>query len=192
MMPEGTKGPPRIAERLRANRFDNMPPTTPSRASAFLAWLEALSDWQFSGALYLLRWAIVLPLGLILSPLSSSADTFQPEGNPWRYLIPFLVVAPAIETLIECSVPYWVMYGMLNRQRRSPAPFVVVSASIMVLLHPLTPVVMAMAFITGAFLAYVYFHFAAQGHLKAFFHTAVFHSAINVIGWTMILINATA
>ena len=58
----------------------------------------------------------------------------------------------------------------------------------MVLLHPLTPVVITFAFVTGSFLAYVYAHFAPQSRFKAFLHTAVFHAAINVVGWTAILI----
>ena len=61
----------------------------------------------------------------------------------------------------------------------------------MVVLHPLLPMVIVMASITGAFLAYVYIHFAPMSLGKAFLHTAVFHSAINAVGWTMIFIQST-
>jgi hypothetical protein len=160
--------------------------------SSFMAWLDSLSDWRFTGTLYLIRWAIVVPLSLLLSPLATSADAFQADGNPWAYLIPFLVVAPALETLAECSLPYWLMYRVLKLRRQSDWPFVVVAATIMVLLHPLTPVVVVMAFITGAFLGYVYAHFARYSQGKAFLHTATFHAAINAVGWVMLLLNATA
>lgn len=164
-----------------------MTETAPQRANTFRAWLDALSDWQFTGTMYLLRWVVILPLALVLSPISSPHDTFQAEGTPWHFLIPFLFVAPTLETLIECSMTYWLMYGVLKRPRRSPWPFVIASATLMVLLHPIQPVVVVMAFTTGAFLAYVYDHFAPRSHLKAFLHTAVFHGGINAVGWTMML-----
>jgi hypothetical protein len=96
--------------------------------------------------------------------------------------------APTLETLIECTAPYWFMDRVLKLERRSPWPFVIVSALIMVLLHPLTPIVILMAFITGCFLAYVYAHFAPRSQWKAFLHAALFHAAINLVGWTMLLV----
>ena len=164
-----------------------MQPTSSSRVSSFLAWLDTLSDWRFTGTLYLLRWAVILPLALLLTPLATAADPFRAEGDPWGYLLPFLIVAPTLETLIECSLPYWIMHRWLQVPTHSPWPFVSVSAMVMVLLHPLTPVVVVMAFITGSFLAYVYAHFAPRNHAKAFLHTAVFHAGINGVGWTMLL-----
>jgi hypothetical protein len=163
----------------------------PSRASSFGGWLNALPDWQFTATLYLLRWAVILPLAIILSPFSSPTDEFEAHGSPLSYLIPFLVAAPVIETLIECSVPYLVMHGVLRLPRRSPWPFVLVSAVLMVVLHPITPNVVVFAFVTGGFLAYVYAHFAAQSQLKAILHTAVYHAAINLVGWTMMFMAAT-
>jgi hypothetical protein len=157
-------------------------------APPFFARINALPDWQFTGTLYLLRWAVLLPLTLALWPFSSRGDAFHGEGDPSGYLIPFLIVAPTLETLIECSLPYWVMHRLLGWNRRTPWPFVVVSAMLMVLLHPLTPIVITFAFVTGSFLAYVYAHFAPQSHVQAFLHTAVFHAGINIIGWTMMFI----
>jgi hypothetical protein len=168
-----------------------METSAPRRRSAFFIWLDGLSDQRFTLTLYLLRWAIVLPLSWLLSPFVTSADMFKMSSpDPWFYLIPFIVVAPAIETLLECTVPYSLMYKLRGRRPRSPWPFVVFAALAMVALHPLTPVVMVFAFITGAFLAYVYRHFASQSQLKAFLHTAAFHAAINIVGWIGILLQS--
>lgn len=162
-----------------------------SRVSHFLEWLETRPDWQFTGTLYLVRWAIVLPLGWMLSPFITNAGTYQFEGDVWGYLFPFLVVAPTLETLIECSLPHWIMYRVLKVNRRSSWRFVFVSAMLMVVLHPLQPIVILMAFITGSFLAYVYFHFAKESHLRAFLHTAVFHAGINLVGWMLLWMSAS-
>jgi hypothetical protein len=181
-----------IRNSVPLHRQISMNATAPGRLASFGAWLNSLPDWKFTATLFALRWLIILPLAALLSPWTSDADAFRAEGGPWRYLIPFLVVAPTLETLIECTLPYWLLHGWLKLSRRSVWPFVVVSATVMVLLHPLTPMVAVMAFITGAFLAYVYAHFAPQGGVKAFLHTAVFHAAINLVGFTMILISAMA
>jgi hypothetical protein len=166
-----------------------METSTSPRRPAFFIWLDGLSDPRFTLALYLLRWAIVLPLGWLLSPFGTSSDTFKMSSpDPWFYLIPFIVVAPTLETFLECTLPYSLMYKRRGRRPWSPWPFVVFGALAMVALHPLTPLVMIFACITGAFLAYVYGHFAPQSQLKAFLHTALFHAAINIVGWTGILL----
>jgi hypothetical protein len=155
--------------------------------------LNGLKDWQFTFVLYLLRWAIVLPLGLLLSLFANSGDGFKASSSdPWFYFLPFLVIAPPLETLIECTLPYLLMYKGSGHRPKSPWPFVIVSALIMVVLHSLTPIVITFAFITGAFLAYVYVHFAPQSQVKAFFHTALFHAGINLVGWTTLLIQSGA
>jgi len=155
----------------------------------FSNWLHALPAWKFSGALYLLRWAVILPLSYILSRTVSVPPeaVFQFEGNPWYYLIPFLFVAPLLETLLECSLPHWIMYGLLKLQKKSPWPFVVVSALVMVSAHPLVIPTVVFAFVTGAFLAYVYHRFATESRGKAILHTAVFHAGINIVGWSMLM-----
>jgi len=168
-----------------------MEPSPSSTRSPLFVWLDGLSDQRFTLFLYLLRWAIVVPLGWLLSPFTTSADTIKmPSADPWSLVIPFLIVAPVLETFLECTLPYTLMYRLRGRQPRSPWPFVVLAALAMVALHPLTPVVIVFAFITGAFLAYVYRHFAPQSQLKAFVHTAVFHAGINIVGWTGILLQS--
>lgn len=163
-----------------------------SKLSQFLTWLNILPAWQFTGTLYFLRWLVIVPVALVLSPFTSSDAEFHGSGDPWQYFLPFLVVAPTLETLIECTLPYWVLSNVLNVRREPYWPFVFVSATAMVVLHPLLPTVIVFAFITGAFLAYVYAHFAPQSHFKAFLHTAVFHAGINLVGWTIILVQSLA
>lgn len=158
-----------------------------SKISSFLNWLNGLPDWRFTGTLYLLRWLIVVPLAFALWPFGSQERAFHGTFTPWEYLLPFLVLAPTIETLIECTLPYCILCHLLKVQRRPHWPFVFIAAMMMVVLHPLYLTVVVFAFITGLFLAYVYAHFAPQSQRKAFLHTAVFHSCINLVGWSMIL-----
>lgn len=164
--------------------------TTPPPRRSFANWLHSLPDWQFTGVLYLLRWAVIIPLAVLSYPFTTAEAAFQAEGDPFRYLLPFLVVAPVLETLLECALPYWLMYGLFRRTPQSPWPFVVVAALAMVVLHPLVPPVILFAFITGAFLGYVYVHFALLSRWKAFLHTVVFHAGINLIGWLTMLWNS--
>lgn len=164
-----------------------MATTTQTLGQSFSNWLHSRPDWQFTVTLYLLRWAIIIPLAVLLRPFTTSEAAFPAEGDPFRYLLPFLVVAPTLETLMECALPYWLMYGLFGRTPQSPWPFVIVAALAMVVLHPLVPTVVVFAFITGAFLGYVYVHFAPRSRWKAFLHTVVFHAGINLIGWLTIL-----
>jgi hypothetical protein len=157
-----------------------------SDESTILSWLNGLPDVLFTVTLYLIRWAIVLPLSLLLSPVATSADRAQTAGDPLLSLAGFLIFAPVLETLIECALPYWIMRRIFGWSRRSFMPFVLVSACVMVILHPLSHIVSTFAFITGSFLAYVYAHFAPGSQWKAFVHTAAFHAAINAVGWMMI------
>ena len=165
----------------------------PAPSFSFRDWLNGLKDWQFTLVLYLLRWAIILPLGYLLSPLSTSGDNFHPNSSdPLTYLLPIVFFDPAVETFIECVVPYWVMYGIVKRQPQSPWPFVIISVLIMVALHPLTPLVFIFTTITGSFLAFVYGHFASKSQMNAFLHTTAFHAGINIVGWTGIFLQSIA
>ena len=61
--------------------MENSPPPT---RSPFFVWLDGLSDQRFTLFLYLLRWAIVVPLGWLLWPFTTPADTFKmPSADPW-------------------------------------------------------------------------------------------------------------
>ncbi len=147
--------------------------------------LDALQDWQFTLVLYLLRWAIILPLSALLSPLATSADSLRPANfDPLSFFFSLVLIDPAVETLIECTVPYWVMCAILGRRPRSTWPFVILSTLVMVALHAMTPLVILFTSITGSFLAFVYGHFASKSQWKAFLHTTAFHAGINIVGWT--------
>ena len=43
--------------------------------------------------------------------------------------------------------------------------------------------------IAGGFLAYCYAHFVPNGIWKAILATAVFHAAMNLVGWTMLVVS---
>jgi hypothetical protein len=155
----------------------------------FFTWLHTLPGWQFTLVLYLLRWAIVLPLGFLVQPFATSTDHVQvSSGDPVSFLLFGVLLDPLIETLLECSLVYIVLHSILRVSTYRVRPFVFCSAIAMVLLHPLTPVVSIFAFITGSFLAYVYAHFAPINHIRAIKHTAAFHMGINLVGWVLMLL----
>jgi hypothetical protein len=58
----------------------------------------------------------------------------------------------------------------------------------MALFHPMLPAILP-SLITGAFLAYCYAHFAEKGVGQAILATIGFHGAINIVGWTMIIMS---
>jgi hypothetical protein len=58
----------------------------------------------------------------------------------------------------------------------------------MALVHPMLAAILP-SLITGAMLAYCYAHFAIRGAGQAILATTVFHGAINIVGWTIIVIS---
>lgn len=154
--------------------------------------LDALPPVRFTVALYLLRWLAIVPL-MILLPSPASAATME-----WLRAMPIpdaafglLIDAPLSETVIECLLPYLVLQLALRRTRyagcRRHWPFIALSALIMVALHPLEPRTITATTITGSFLAYTFAHFAPTSRGRAFLATAVFHAAINMVGFAMVL-----
>ena len=62
-------------------------------------------------ALYLLRWAIILPLGFLLQPFSTSADNIHlPNADLKAFFITGVLLDPLIETIVECSLVYFVCF----------------------------------------------------------------------------------
>ncbi|MHC4215206.1 MAG: hypothetical protein ACYSWP_17735 [Planctomycetota bacterium] len=108
--------------------------------------------------------------------------------NPVLLFSYIVILGPLLETLIECSLPYFVL-SMLNRKKGGlqirPWLFIFISAMLMVVTHPIQAVVGT--FITGAFLAYCYAHFAFRSFGYAVLYTTGFHAAINYIGWTILV-----
>lgn len=145
------------------------------------------SAWLFTGILWLLRWAIILPLNWIVSLISSTggSESIALPDNAILVAVLMVVVSPLAETLLECSLPYWVL-GRFSKPVR-PWLFVTVSASLMALLHMISVMVVVNALITGAFIAFVYAQHAPRRHSTAILHAFAFHGAINLVGWVMLV-----
>ena len=161
-----------------------------------LAFLDRRSAGQFVAILYAARWIALAPV-MVLSHFlltegqkhaSAMPDQWR-DGSPLGLFLGLVVVPPILETLLECSLPYWVFSKVRDYLHNRPKRcwgFIVTSAFIMVLLHPMLGAILP-SFITGAFLAYCYAHFAPSGVLKAILATSIFHAAINLVGWTMLM-----
>ena len=152
--------------------------------------LDGLSPWAFTGSLYLARWVIIVPIGYALGQLGVSDSKPAFDGSALVLLFGFIFLGPLLETVLECAVPYWLMLKVRKiRAGRRPWGFVVVSATIMALLHiGAWPSAILPSLVTGGFLAYTYGHFAVRGAGPAILHTWVFHAAINIVGWLLIFV----
>lgn len=162
---------------------------TPHKTEGILDRLDLLSPWSFTGILYIVRWIVIIPLICIYSLLSASPQAVKFNASAVMLFIGFIFISPFCETLIECTLPYWLM-KISNKipHGKRPWAFVYISAAIMALLHfDAWPLAIVPSLITGTFLAYVYGHFAPRGFGQALLHTAVYHAAINIIGWFMIV-----
>jgi hypothetical protein len=151
--------------------------------------LDILSPWAFTGVLYIMRWIVIIPLSFILAQLSTSPQPVEFNGSRLGLFIGFIIISPFFETLIECALPYGVMrmFNIIPHGKR-PWTFVCISAGMMALLHFFAwPLAIMPSLATGAFLAYIYGHFAPHSFGYALLHTSVFHAAINIIGWLMIV-----
>lgn len=167
-------------------------------ANRLLDWLDQRNGWQFVAVLYVARWLVLAPV--IAFNLLAFADPEQtapslPEElskvNPAVLFLILVVVSPLFETLVECTLPYFIISRVRNYRESRPKRcwgFVAISACVMALLHPMLAALVP-SLITGGFLAYCYARFAASSAGQAIFATTVFHGAINVVGWTMILIS---
>ncbi len=153
--------------------------------------LDTLSPWAFTGTVYLLRWLVVLPISFAIQQLSAAKGTLGFEGSPVSLLFGFLILAPVSETLLECTLPYWLMakVGAIAADKR-PWGFVAVSAILMALLHlGAWPAALVPSLVTGSFLAYTYSHFARNSTATAILHTCVFHASINLVGWILLFLH---
>lgn len=114
--------------------------------------------------------------------------------NPVLLFNMIVIISPLLETLFECSLPFFVLSLLYRKKGKLPARpwlFVIISALLMVLLHPM-PAAVVPSFVTGFFLAYCYGHFASRGFGYAVMYTTAFHAAINIVGWTMIVSGSSA
>ncbi len=171
-----------------------------SRISRALDWLDSRKSWQFVVILYTARWVVLAPIMLFehfcfLGDQQSAAQMSELSKVNLAVLLVFMVImSPLLETLLECTLPYFIVSRVRNyRQSRPKRPwgFVVVSACVMALLHPMLAA-LAPSFITGAFLAYCYSHFAQRRAWQAILAATVFHGAINIVGWVMMMVSTNA
>lgn len=164
------------------------------RLSKCLNWLDSRHPWQFLGILYLARWVFIVPymIGarfLFTDVQIRAADASElSKINPALLFSMIVIISPLLETLLECSLPYFILSYWQRRKGKlfaRPWLFIIISALIMVLLHPM-PAAVIPSFVTGIFLAYGYAHFASHGFRYSLLYTTAFHTAINIVGWTMI------
>lgn len=149
--------------------------------------LDGLSPWAFTASLYLVRWTIVVPIAYAIGSMGVPNSGARLDASPIVLLFGFILLAPLLETLVECAVPYWLMRKMrATRASKRAWGFVAVSALIMALLHMgAWPSAILPSLVTGSFLAYTYNHFVTCGTATALLHTCVFHAAINLVGWVL-------
>jgi hypothetical protein len=147
--------------------------------------LDGMSPWAFTGILYLARWIVVLPLAALLRLVGVRGGLVSGAAAE---LVIMVLLDPLLETILECTIPYWLIRKCGRRSGPRPWGFVALSAAIMVLLHiGAWPAAILPAAVTGVFLAYTYGHFAANDQRRAIVHTWAFHSSINIIGWVIMV-----
>lgn len=127
-------------------------------------------------------------MGVILLPVwfwfpdwltMPSTEESPPTGA--TLLITLLVIAPVVETLLECTGLWWLLRAVVRRPPHRGL-FMLMSAAVMVALHPPLGFHWVPTFITGLFLAFAYTHFVHRSHGAAIAATSAFHAAINVVG----------
>jgi len=168
--------------------------------SKWLDWLDSRTPWKFAGILYIVRWCFIVPYMITARFLFTDAQISEASLpnlsgiNPVILFATIVIFDPLLETLLECSLPFFALSLIYRKKGKLPARpwlFVIISAILMMLLHPMLAAVVP-SFITGLFLAYCYAHFAARNFGSALLYTTAFHAAINIVGWSMIVFAETA
>lgn len=151
--------------------------------------VDRLSPWAFTGSLYLARWVIIFPISCVLRLFGGTSGNIMDNTSAFALFFGWIFLSPLLETVIECALPYWLMRKARGMPAgRRPWGFVAVSAVIMALLHVgAWPTAILPALVTGGFLAYTYGHFAVCGPGPAVLHTSLFHAAINIVGWVLVV-----
>lgn len=141
--------------------------------------------------LFLIRQFLMLPVLLALhtaeiGPALSQGVMAERLQSP-VFLLYILVVAPIGETAMQCSLLHLLMRNAVLRQRLR---FIVLSALLMVLIHP-WGWVSALPFITGAVLAACYVLFVERRSAAfAFAMTATLHASFNLLGLPLLMWSA--
>ena len=165
-----------------------MPIATPADPPSFpVDQPHDLSAWKVTAVLWGVRWAVILPLDFIVAELapqaSRDAAATNLSGNLLWLLLILVLAGPLIETLIECSLPYLALSKIARPMSRGL--FLFVSAAVVAVLHLVSWLAVVNAFITGAFIDW--YALRQRGHGSAILHATAFHSAINLVGWVMLL-----
>ena len=150
----------------------------------WLDWLDRQHGFVFWIVLYLARWPVIIPVGWLQGMLASLFLGNPPANATLQPYVGMLIYPPILETLVECTLPYGVLSRMGRISTGRPWAFIVVSGGIMGVLH--LPYALPCGFVTGLFLAYCYAHFAKRSHWLAFAATALYHAAINVVGFVLL------
>ena len=149
----------------------------------------------FVGIIYIVRWCLIVPYMIASKFLFTDAQISEAslsklqEMNPIKLFAGIVVIYPLLETLLECSLPFFLISVIHRKKGKLPARpwlFIIISALLMVLLHPMLAAILP-SLITGFFLAYCYAHFANRNFGSALLYTSAFHAAINIVGWSMIV-----
>jgi len=146
-------------------------------------WLCELTDVQLWTALFLGRALLIAPILAVLyfgrlEPVVAPMNLVS-QVHSLTLLTYVLLIAPALETLFECSLPHLLLKA---RVYRSPWRFALISATLMAAIHPLG-LVSVFPLLTGLLLAYCYLLFLRRyGAKAAFAATASLHVAINLAG----------
>ena len=166
-------------------------------ARHLLDWLDQRKAWQFVAVLWLTRWVLLAPVMIlnlfVFTPDPKAAASILERWStetPLGQFLSLVVICPLLETLLECSLPYWIVAAVRDYRNNMPNRcwgFVTISAWLMAALHQMLAALLP-AFITGAFLAYCYAHFARISTSRAILATTIFHGAINIVGWTMLVV----
>jgi len=160
--------------------------TTPATRQPLLDRLDQFPPARFVAVLYLLRWCALVPV-MIAQTFLGGQSTMRFNGDPLLLLVGFLFIAPVLETLVECALPWFILSRFTNPMPARPWLFITISAIIMALLHPELAAVIP-ALVTGAFLAYCYAHFAPRAFSRALLWTWLFHASINLVGWLLLFV----
>ncbi len=163
-----------------------------------LDWLDQRTALQFCGILYVARWIFLAPVIALdnivftdAQEVAASIPDAAGKMNSVFLLFLFVIISPLFETLVECSLPYLIISRIRNYRQNRPKRcwgFIAISACVMALFHPMLAATLP-SLITGAFLAYCYAHFAEKGVGQAILATIGFHGAINIVGWTMVIMS---
>ena len=112
----------------------------------WLDWLDSKKGWQFVGIIYIVRWCLIVPYMIASKFLFTEAQISQAsmsqlrDVNPIILFLALVIISPLLETLLECSLPFFII-SVINRKKGKLPPrpwsFIIISALLMVLLHPI-------------------------------------------------------